>query len=1400
MNARKFARQLSDRAAQLSRAHRRIRNTGLIVVAAVAVYVLLGFLGGPILLRHIASGSIANSLKRTVTVGAASSNPFTLNFNLYKLHIAERDSPRAFVDIARLHLKVAWSSLIHLAPIVKELTVDQPAVNVARIDKQHFNFSDLIESRPTAAAPSKPTRFAVSNIRVNDGEVRFDDWVLGQHHTLSHIQIGVPFLANLPADTDVYVQPMVHMVVDGRPLKIDGTALPFATPPESTLDVRLHRLELPLYAAYLPPTIAIKLPKGMLSFALQVHFVNASPQPLVRLAGEIALEQIDLRDGANSPLLALQHASAVLNDVEPLSSAAAFGPIRLDGLTANVVRNHDGSLNLTTLMAKGGATAGSGRAAGGVQPQPHLAAQNQPPNAAAQPQMAPASPVPQSSPTLPSSTPQPTAAPHAAASSTTVPGNHTLIGQHAVPIPSPAVTSSTFSTPKPTATSHAGASPSTALRNPAVVAPPASPVASGSVTPSATLVQTASSTGSSANVSVQTLTVAGSTVNVTDNSGAKPATLALEDIHVLIKDLHTTGTTPATLDMGASLSGGGSIAAKGTLDLPQSNVMTDITLNQVDLPALQAFAQSVLAAEVASGKLTLHCHIHTNYATHHFNFHLEPASLELDQVQVRAPEGGENPVSWSKLTTTIAELDLATRQVTVNEVRGDGLHLFVRREHDGQISLASLMRGAASSMERPATPPPVSTRMVQRRVRPARGSVPRRHHASNLRAARAAPESRPRAKAPPSTTSAARTAAMRAPWQFHLGSLLLATNYIHVIDNSQAQAVDLTITPLNLHVVGASSDLNKPVKLEVDGIVNHGGSFKVEGNATPQPLKAELRVVTRRLNLAVANPYVASHLNATIARAVLTMNGAFAMADERGRTLMRYRGDVMLGNVRMLDKVTFESFARWGAFNARRVNFELGRGKPRIEVAALSLADFYGRLILYGNGRMNLSDIKGSPQAPPVSLTRVNPAIAPQPLAPPTPSPSGEMSTAAAKSAEPLPADIAIGGITLAGGHINYTDNFIKPNYSANLTRMTGHIGSFGTASTAPAEVELHGQVSGTAPLAINGSVNPLAPIAFVDISAKADGVELTPLTPYSSKYTGYPITQGMLSVNVHYLLNQNNLTAQNHILIDQLTFGPKVESPSVLNLPIRLAVALLKNPQGQIDLDIPVSGSLSDPNFSIGAVILNVLKNLILKVATAPFKLLASVVGGIGGNEQLEYVEFKPGYATLSPDSQNKLDKLAKALEARPALRLDISGRVDPTFDRDGLREAMLEHLVKQQKVKQLEDEGETVDRNNVKLSQAEYNKYLRRVYKAAKFDKPRDFLGLNKSVPPDEEKKLLLSQTKVTDKDLEQLADNRADSVRQWLSAKVAPTRLFIIAPKLNAEGIKDHDKTTRADLSLD
>ncbi|MGI4936082.1 MAG: DUF748 domain-containing protein [Janthinobacterium lividum] len=378
---------------------------------------------------------------------------------------------------------------------------------------------------------------------------------------------------------------------------------------------------------------------------------------------------------------------------------------------------------------------------------------------------------------------------------------------------------------------------------------------------------------------------------------------------------------------------------------------------------------------------------------------------------------------------------------------------------------------------------------------------------------------------------------------------------------------------------------------------------------------------------------------------------------------------------------------------------------------------------------------------------------------------------------------------------MNFTDNFVKPNYTVNMTGMNGTIGAIASNAAQPAAIELAGKIDNAAPVTISGALNPLFKPMYLDIKASANGIELPRLTPYATKYAGYPIEKGKLSMDVNYRIDNQKLTAQNSVRIDQLTFGERVDSPTATNLPVLLAVALLKDRNGQININLPISGSLDDPQFSVGSLIVRVIVNLLGRALTSPFALISSAFGG-GHGEDLGHAEFAPGTSTLTPAVQSKLDTLSKAMLERPALKLDITGHASRSADTDGARLQQLNRSMRMMKLKDSLDRGQNTQPEDVVLSEAERVRYLEKVYQAASFDKPRNALGLKKSLPPDEMQALILANTEVSDDNLRALASRRATVVRRYLesSGRIPLERMFLIAPKLDGNEAKDREPASR------
>jgi uncharacterized protein involved in outer membrane biogenesis len=1189
---------------------RRMRITALVIVIFLALLGVFGFFIAPGIVKSQLEKQLSAQLERPVSIGAVHVNPYTLRVVIDKLHIGERDGTTPFVDLDELVVNASWGSVFRMAPVLDELTLQHPQIHITRTGPQTFNFTDIVQRFASKPSPpnASPTRFAVSNISVHNGDFTLDDKVLNATHHIDQFELGIPFLANLPHDTDIFVQPLLAMRVDGASLRLQGQTKPFANSHESVISFTLDHLDLPRYLGYVPEPLPAAIPSGQLSGTLNLHFIDVKPTQQLRLDGQLQADNFVMTTHDNMPMLELGRGTAVLDDVEPLLSRYHFGLIQLDQAKLHYAKLSGGRTNFDALMGK-----------------------DKPP------------------------------------------------------------------------------------------APPGTP-------PN--------------DAYIATLALQNSTFDYADLSGAKPARLSLDNMHGAIRAFSTVSASPGAVDVTSALANG-NLHATGKLFMSASRFEGDITMNGVGLQPLIAMAPPMLNADISSGTLDGDMHLKADWS--------KTISLTMDNTtftanNVALEQHGRKPIAWQSFTAEITHFDLGSSTAQLGNVTMQGLKIDARRRKNGTIDLTGLMK-----------------------------STPQQGHGKET--------------ASPS-------------WHWSIAHL--------AVDGSSFALTDPTLPSKDGHVAvdadkfaidGLSDDMHKPLKLDLSGGIGRG-KFHVNGNVKPEPADADLHIVATKLDVAPFESLARVPLNVRVDSALLSMNGRARYRDRKPEPFVSYQGRIVLGRVRVMDKVTNDDFVRWNSLAATGMKVRMGEGAPQIDINGLALDDFYARVIINSNGRINLQDVKSNPAEAPVSVTRAETGPAPAATAPPPPAPAPASSApagatlATASTAAAPPPQIHIGQVVLSSGNLNYTDNFIKPNYTANITQLAGRIGAFGTdTSDKPADVTLQGQLDDNSPVDIEGTINPLTPVAFLDIKAKADGVELTHLSPYSGKYAGYPITKGRLTMDVHYQLDQGKLNADNHIFLTQLTFGDRIEGPGVSHLPVKLAVALLRDSNGNIDIHVPVSGSLNDPHFSIGGVIWQAFVNLIKRAVTAPFRLLASSMGG--GAQDLGYVEFNPGSNVLDVPAQQRLDQVVTILNKKPALKLDITGRVDPSVDQDGLRKVMVDDAVQKEEA---DDIGSAAAKAApVKQGTDDYNKYLAKAYKHADFKKPRDFIGMTKSQPPETMIKLMEANVSVDQDALRHLAERRADVVRQYLHGKIDDSRVFVLAPKLDASGIDDKGKTTRDDFGL-
>jgi hypothetical protein len=598
-----------------------------------------------------------------------------------------------------------------------------------------------------------------------------------------------------------------------------------------------------------------------------------------------------------------------------------------------------------------------------------------------------------------------------------------------------------------------------------------------------------------------------------------------------------------------------------------------------------------------------------------------------------------------------------------------------------------------------------------------------------------------------------------APFRYMVKKISGSGLNITFTDHTKKDSPSFKLRKLHFSVANIAGPRLLPIPFRIDAVYGNKGALSASGTVNPSPLKLKGNFTLHGIPLTDFDSYLPENLNITLAGGALDTKMAVNLAQTKGKLTGSFHGGMGVRSFYTLDADN-EDLLKWESLN---IDNMAGTMDPfSLNITGVALSKCYSRIVVNKDGTLNLQQL----QTPGKKDEATQPASpSPQKPLPEPPAPPSKQGK------------IQISTVTIQDGTIVFTDHHTSPEYSSKMVNLGGRISGLSSEANTLADVDLRGNLENQSPLSITGQINPLRDNLFVNLKVSFNDIELSPLTPYSGTYLGYSVDKGKLFLDLKYHIENKKLDSENHVFIDQFTFGKKVESNKATALPVRLAVALLKDRKGEIHLDIPVAGMINDPQFSVWHVVLQILKNLLVKAATSPFALLQSA---FGGKEDISSIPFAPGSARLTNAEQAKLLKLSKVLEDRPALKIEVTGFVDRDRDPDGYRNELLLMKMKNVKFLSLIKEKKAVEGQtaaNQEILPQEYSALLKAVYRKEKFPKPRNFIGLVKDLPDDEMKKLILTHTVVGDENLQDLARERAATVRNFLIAegKLPPERIF-------------------------
>ncbi|SFQ66790.1 protein of unknown function [Pseudomonas sp. NFPP07] len=618
---------------------------------------------------------------------------------------------------------------------------------------------------------------------------------------------------------------------------------------------------------------------------------------------------------------------------------------------------------------------------------------------------------------------------------------------------------------------------------------------------------------------------------------------------------------------------------------------------------------------------------------------------------------------------------------------------------------------------------------------------------------------KPAAKPAPAAadTPPAPAPAPSKPWQVLLKDVQLRNYQVHLADRQAKPAVALEVGPLNVDVQNFDSLNQSPFNLKLDTGVGKQGKILANGVVNLQPVTAKLAVQTKDIDLRVAQSYISPFIRLELRSGMLGSDLAVDLKNIDPLTFS-VTGRAQVDQLHTLDTLKTRDFVKWQQLVLEGLNYQHG---DSLTINKVNLMQPYARFMINDDRTTNIDDL-----------------LIPQPA---DSAPKG----AAKPAAKEKPLGIHIGQIAINDGSANFADFSLTPNFATAVQQLNGQIGTIDSRQAKPANVDIKGKVDRYAPVTIKGSVNPFDPMAALDIATSFKRVELTNLTPYSGKFAGYRIRKGRLNLDLHYVITNGQLKAENKVVVEQLELGEKVDSPDAVSLPLKLAVALLKDVDGKISIELPVTGDLNNPQFSVMPIVWQTLRNLIVKAAAAPFKLIGGLVAG-GGSEDLGSVSFAPGSSDLSPESEAALVKLSNALKERPALRLEIEGTAAQSSDGPLIAEQRLEREYQYNYYKMLQRRGDKVPAQASLLEVPEKEKapLLEGIYRTRlKTQPPAEWKDLGKEERTAKMREGVIKFWSGSDVLLRQLGQERASSIKDFLVDKgqLTDDRVYFIDANL-------------------
>jgi Domain of Unknown Function (DUF748) len=715
---------------------------------------------------------------------------------------------------------------------------------------------------------------------------------------------------------------------------------------------------------------------------------------------------------------------------------------------------------------------------------------------------------------------------------------------------------------------------------------------------------------------------------VVDRTRARPFSAQLRPIEFTLKDFQTEIGHQTPYSFVALTQHAEVLKWSGAFTVKPLGSHGTFRIEQLKLATLESYLSDVLPFVLSSGEASFGGSYRFALDPLAFDVELPRFSLRNVALAERADRGNA-PVRFAQLKLEQLAFSYAKSELGVKLAELTGLNVEAWRDASGNLNLERLLAGERGGV--PSSTPPAAPRADVK-----------------------SPQVQTRGGSGRSAT------ASRKPLWLHIETIRLTQAGIHAEDRLVSPAVRLDLAPIALTVSGWSSKPGAKLELDTDITINEKGRLSAHGALQLTPVELELRAKLSHLGLAFLQPYIAQNSALTLHTGELDVRGDLRyLGAPGGNSPFTFRGELAIADLHTTDQFNDEALLRWS--NLALTGVELALDPNHLSINRIVAMKPYANVLIAQDHSLNITRVFNKDTSP-------APAPSEDEEEPDEDAPGKGETAALAKaqsgpSSAPFPTRIRT--VHILDGSAKFADQSVRPPFATAIVGLTGKVTGLSSAPGVLAQVKLAGKVDRYAPVTIAGKVNLLSAAKYTDLSLHFQNMELTTFNPYAGRFAGYNITKGKLSTGLVYKIDDRKLEARHHVIVDGLELGDKTASKDAAPIPMRLALALLRDRHGVIDLELPITGTLDDPKFRLGPIIWQVLLNVLTKAVVAPFAAIGKL---FGGGEELAYVEFPSGSAELRPAESEKLAKLAKALVERPQLKVDVPKTVDPKVDAEAI------------------------------------------------------------------------------------------------------------------------------------